>query len=68
MNAVNRWGYPPFFFFFPPFTTDEGVEIGQEIFFPNLTFYAACRAALLVRQLPEPLSIASPCLRLDLVS
>ncbi len=34
MNAVNRRG-TPFLFFFPPFATDGGVEIGQEIFFPN---------------------------------
>lgn len=39
MNAVNRRGTPPFLFFFPPFATDGGVEIGQEIFSPNLTFY-----------------------------
>ena len=39
MNAVNRRGTPPFLFFFPPFATDGGVEIGQGILFPNLTFY-----------------------------
>jgi hypothetical protein len=34
MHLVNR--RPPLLFFFPPFATDGGMEIGQEIFFPNL--------------------------------
>jgi len=65
MNAVNRRGTPPFFFFFPPFATDGGVEIGRVIVSPNLTFYAACCSTLLVRRSAEAIGIVLPFFALD---
>jgi hypothetical protein len=60
MNAVNRRGDTPFLFFFPPFVTDGGVEIGRENLSPNLTFYAAFCSKLLVGRSSEVLGIVFP--------